>query len=394
MASAMALRIALLVKALPLHHPGGQENHTWALARGLVREGHQVTTVTTAHPTGERELQIDGVRIIPLAGTTPGRNSWGFFGRVARWVQVFEGEFDTLHAQGFAALRVKPRMTPLVTTVHGTVWSETPLAPQVRGHLGWGAWIAAMWRFRSRTLLGPLVHRQWRRSNRLVCDSEFTRSEVLRRWPDWEPRIDVVPLGIERLPAPRERDEDLAERPIHLLSVGRQERVRGLEDLLEALAGLPDPGRFLLTVVGGGPHAGAISRLAERLGLGPVVNLRGRVDNEILAQCWREADLFVNPEWSQPAFGLVSLEALGQGLPVLGTRTGATPEIVTAEVGWLVEPRRPEGLRERLAHLAAHPGEITARREACRHRAEEFTVEAMVQGTERVYRKAIGSRGD
>ncbi|MBN1475617.1 glycosyltransferase family 4 protein [Candidatus Sumerlaeota bacterium] len=390
----MALSIALLVKALPLHRPGGQENHTWTLARGLVRGGHRVTVVTTAHPTGEGELQIDGVRIVPLAGTAPGRNSWGFFGRIARWLRVFEGEFDVIHAQGFAALRAKPRLAPLVTTVHGTVWSETPLAKAVRGHLGWGEWIAAMWRYRSRTLMGPLVHRQWRRSHRLICDSEFTRSEVLRRWPDWEPQVDVVPLGIEWLSAPPVRDEDLARRPIRLLSVGRQERVRGLGDLLEALAGLPDPGRCHLTVVGGGPHLRAISRTAERLGLGAVVDLRGRVDDETLAGCWGEADLFVNPEWSQPAFGLVSLEALGQGLPVLGTRTGATPEIVTAEVGWLVEPRRPEALRERLAHLAANPGEISARREACRRRAEEFTVEAMVRGTERVYRKAVGARGD
>jgi glycosyltransferase involved in cell wall biosynthesis len=384
-----SLRIALLVKALPLHRPGGQENHAWDLARGLVEEGHHVTIVTSAHPAGETETAIDGVRVVHLSGTAPGRNSAALFARVGRWAQAFEGEFDILHAQGFAAMWVRPGKTPLVSTVHGTVWSETPLARQVRPLLSAGEKLAALWRFAPRTLLGPLAHRQWRRSARLVCDSAFTRNELLRLNPRWADRIAVVPLGIALLREVPSRDENLEGRQIQLLTVGRLVKIRGLNDLLEALASLPEKGRFRLTVVGDGPHLFMLERHAEALGLTEIVRFTGQVDAESLAHHWREADLFVNPEWSQPAFGLVSLEALGWGLPVLGTRTGATPEIITDDVGWLVSPGRPGALGERLARLASTPGLIRERRQAARRRAEAFPISAMVEGTVEAYRRVL-----
>lgn len=390
--SSLTLRTAILVKGLPLHRPGGQENHAWTLARGLAARGHHVTLVTTAAPGGAAERHVDGVRVVHLSGTTPGENSWAFFHRAAAWVRVFDGEFDVFHAQGFAALLARPRRTPLVSTVHGTVWSETPLARQVRPLLPMRERLAALWRFRARTLLGPLVHRQWARSGRLICDSAFTRGELLRLHPAWAGRIDLVPLGVELPCAVPARDGDLRGRPIRLLTVGRLERVKGLDDLLQALALVPDPRRFELEIVGDGPHRAALERAAAARGLGARVRFRGRVDDEALAEAWRWADLFVNPEWSQPAFGLASLEALGWGLPVLGTQTGATPEVVSPDVGWLVPPARPEALAETLARLAAEPELIAARRLPARCRAEQFSVAAMVDGTVGAYRRA--GRGD
>ncbi len=382
------LRIALLVKALPLHRPGGQENHAWALARGLADAGHRVTVVTTAHPEGEAECRIDGVRVLHLSGTLPGRNSWRFFRRVAQWTRLFEGEFDIIHAQGFAALRVPTLATPLVTTVHGTVWSETPLARQVRPLLSPGERLAALWRFRGRTVLGATAHRAWARSARLICDSVFTRDELLRLRADWEARVDVVPLGMTLPPAAPPRDEPTATRPLRLLSVGRVERVRGHSDLLRAIAGLAEPGRVHLTIVGDGRHLPALRREAARLGVEAQVTFAGRVDDETLRDRWREADLFVNPEWSQPAFGLVTLEALGWGLPVLGTQSGATPEIVTPSVGWLVAPGQPAALGAALEALIAQPEKIEPMRAAARRRAEEFSVEAMIEGTLATYERA------
>lgn len=382
-----ALRVALLVKALPLHHPGGQEHHTWTLARGLARAGHRVTAVTTAHPGGMESLSVDGVAIQFLRSTSPGRNSWGFFTQMARWVRLFDGEFDVFHSQGFAAMRARPVRTPLVTTVHGTVWSETPLARQVWPLLTRREKLAALWRFKGRTVLGPLAHAQWHRAARLLCDSEFTRGELLQLESAWADRIDVVPLG-QDLPVPVERDPP--GTVIALLSVGRLERVRGLADLLEALARLRERGRFHLTVVGDGPDRRRIECLIGSQGLGGQVTLTGRVDDETLAGLWRRADLFVNPEWSQPAFGLVSLEALAWGVPVLGTRTGATPEIVTPATGWLVPPRQPDALAEVLAEISGDPARLRAKASACRARAAEFPVERMVQGTVDAYLRAMG----
>jgi glycosyltransferase involved in cell wall biosynthesis len=377
------LRIALLVKALPLHRPGGQERHAWTLARGLAAAGHHVTAVTSAHPEGHAQTHTDGVSLVHLRAPAGG-NSLALFRAIARWCRAFDGEFDIFHAQGFAAMLARPSQTPLVTTVHGTVWSETPLSRQVRPMLSLGERAAALWRFKARTLLGPLAHRAWARSARLIVDSDFTRGELVRAHPDWAARIDVVPLGVELPP-------ELPERPplgpggrIRILCVGRVERVRGIEDLLEALDDPALRDRFDVTVVGDGPARRGLDRRA------PDWHFAGRVDDEELAQHWRRADLFVNPEWSQPAFGLVTLEALSWGLPILGTQAGATPEIVTPETGWLVAPCRPEALREVLAQIAADPAMLRRRAAPARQRAEEFTVERMVEGTLSTYLRATG----
>lgn len=384
-----SLRIATLVKALPVHRSGGMENHAWDLARGLAARDHRVTVVTSAHPRGERETSCDGVRVIHLPKGLAGQNSWAFFTAVSHWVSTFDGEFDLFHAQGFAALRANPEKSPLISTVHGTVWSETPLARQVRERLSFTQKLKVLWRFKARTVMGPLVHAQWLRSKRLICDSDFTRREIEAKWPKWSHKIDVVPLGIDLPAEVPTRDDNLSERPIRLLSVGRLELVKGLDDLLVALSLPETPRRFHLTIVGDGPHRRALERQVRRLPLGDCVSIRGRIDGAALAEEWNRADLFVNPEWSQPAFGLVSLEALGRGLPVLGTQTGATPEIVTPEVGTLLTWGVPQRLAAELKRLADDPSVILAQRAAARARAEEFTREAMVEGTERAFFRAL-----
>ena len=81
-----------------------------------------------------------------------------------------------------------------------------------------------------------------------------------------------------------------------------------------------------------------------------------------------------------------------QAIPIefVKTATGATPEIVTSEVGWLVPPGQPEALGAVLSQLAQDSSPIPARRAAARARAEAFTVQAMVAGTLNSYLRAVG----
>ncbi len=116
------------------------------------------------------------------------------------------------------------------------------------------------------------------------------------------------------------------------------------------------------------------------------VRLVGHVDDvtEFLAQ----ADLLVHPAPSE-ALGTCLLEALSMGVPVVAIRAGGIPEVVTADVGTLVEPRNPEALVRAVAEwLADHP-----RREAVRKLGPEvtrhFDVNSMVDGTVRSYLTAV-----
>jgi glycosyltransferase involved in cell wall biosynthesis len=103
----------------------------------------------------------------------------------------------------------------------------------------------------------------------------------------------------------------------------------GLENLIEAVAQVkavfPD---VFLAVAGRGRLEEELSQRCRWLGLDDDVSLLGFVDDDALVRHYQAADLFVLPSVAFEGFGLVTLEALACGTPVLGTPVGATPEIL------------------------------------------------------------------
>jgi glycosyltransferase involved in cell wall biosynthesis len=143
-------------------------------------------------------------------------------------------------------------------------------------------------------------------------------------------------------PGPR-----IANGTIRLLTVGLLSTERkGLDYLLQALA-IVARGRtdVTLDVVGEGELRPGYEALASELGLGDIVRFHGYRDKQTIAAMMREADLFVlgsrfenNP--------CVVIEAMASGLPVVATRVGGVPELVTADVGIVAEPQSPESLAQ------------------------------------------------
>jgi glycosyltransferase involved in cell wall biosynthesis len=114
-----------------------------------------------------------------------------------------------------------------------------------------------------------------------------------------------------------------------LVTARRLEPRMGLEQLLEALRIARDAGLDLrLAVIGSGSLKRPLQALAAGLGLGDVVDLRGRVPDTELVDWYRAADLFVLPTIAYEGFGMVTVEALASGVPVVGTPVGATPELL------------------------------------------------------------------
>lgn len=133
-----------------------------------------------------------------------------------------------------------------------------------------------------------------------------------------------------------------------LLFVGRFDAMKGLEELLTSLTLLPRLSGVRLTLVGGDGPASAAQRrlvqLAEDLGVSERVTFAGRVVHERLPDYYRSADVVVLPSRYE-SFGLVTLEALACGTPVVATRTGVAPEIITPGVnGYLAEVNNPASL--------------------------------------------------
>jgi D-inositol-3-phosphate glycosyltransferase len=152
------------------------------------------------------------------------------------------------------------------------------------------------------------------------------------------------PLAGERRTSP---DAEQAG-PARLLFVGRFDAMKGLDELFTSLTLLPRLSGVRLTLVGGDGPASAAQRrlvqLAEDLGISEQVVFAGRVIQERLPDYYRSADVVVLPSRYE-SFGLVTLEALACGTPVVATRTGVAPEIISPGVnGYLAELNNPASL--------------------------------------------------
>lgn len=133
----------------------------------------------------------------------------------------------------------------------------------------------------------------------------------------------------------------------HLLAVARldpSDAYKGIDVTLAALARLPDPPR--LVVVGEGADRARLQALART-----PVTFTGAVDDATLQALYADASAFVLPSTGE-GFGLVYLEAMAHGLPVIGARAGGTPEVVVdGETGVLVAPGDVDALAHALGHL-------------------------------------------
>jgi glycosyltransferase involved in cell wall biosynthesis len=174
-------------------------------------------------------------------------------------------------------------------------------------------------------------------------------------------------LDFARFPAP-ERTRPLHDGSapairVNLLSVGRAVEKKGYEDLLQALARLPEDLHWYLVHVGGGARLKALRAQAARLGLGAHIDWRGALPQEQVLALYRTADLFVLAsriagDGDRDGLPNVLMEAQSQGLACLSTRVSAIPELIEdGNTGVLTPPGDVAALADALARLIRDPQE-------------------------------------
>ncbi len=240
-------------------------------------------------------------------------------------------------------LRDLPRDMPLVVNFQG------PWAEEIS--------VEATKRFRKlRIMLARHIERRvYQRANGIITLSEAFRDEVQGRYGVAPNRVRVVPGGVDTRPflaAPdRQRARNLLnwpqDRPI-IMSVRRLTRRMGLENLVAAFDAVRGAHPDALLYIGGKGHLSEeLQHQIDRLGLREQVKLLGFIPDADLPLAYAAADIMVVPTLALEGFGLVTLEALAAGTPVMGTPIGGTPEIL----------RR---LDERLIFDAATPAAMAA----------------------------------
>lgn len=192
-------------------------------------------------------------------------------------------------------------------------------------------------------LLSALERRNVERAEVVIVTSQYSRSVALRHYEIAPELVRVVPEGID-VSAWMGLTDSAREARAHaptVLSVGRQYPRKNTATLLDAFARvrvtLP---RARLRIVGGGPELPRLRARVARMGLDEAVELRGELPTAAAVRAeYARAHVFCLPSL-QEGFGIVFLEAMAAGLPVVGSNAAAIPEVVPhGSAGFLVDPR-------------------------------------------------------
>lgn len=174
----------------------------------------------------------------------------------------------------------------------------------------------------------------------VIAHARWIYDDILGRVPGIDPgRVVLAPVGVDVATwAIHPRRANL-EPPIRLLSVGRLHPAKGHASVIRVVHAARAKGIDLrLRILGGGPVQDDLLRLVSSMGLERIVEIPGSVSEAAVREALAEADVFVLASQFEP-LGVVYMEAMAAGVPVVGTRNGGVSEIVDdGRTGLLVDP--------------------------------------------------------
>ncbi|HET9384124.1 MAG TPA: glycosyltransferase family 4 protein [Gemmatimonadales bacterium] len=227
-----------------------------------------------------------------------------------------------------------------------------------------------------------------RRAARVIAISSYTAA-ALREIANVP--IAVIPYAASLPPARPKTDADREHVPT-VLFVGRLVERKGVTHLVEAVAQLADR-RARLVIVGDGPERPRLEARARELGIAHRVEFRGRISDADLRTAYQRAGVFVLPavldsRGDTEGLGVVLLEAMNYGVPVIASNIGGIVDIVVdQETGLLVPPGDAAALASALDSVLRDPARSRRLGEAGRRRlAEQFSWDAILAKMESVYR--------
>ncbi|MFI2566141.1 glycosyltransferase [Paenarthrobacter sp. NPDC018779] len=383
---------------------GGQNVHVAALSSSLAKRGHQVTVYTRRDDPdlparvqvapGLAVVHVDAgpARHIPKDGLLP------YMGALADGICAdWDGDVpDVVHAHfwmsGLAAVQAARRAgtaepVPVVQTFHA-------LGSVKRRHQGSADTSPA-----ARAWLEPWVGRtaDWVVA---TCPDEVFELKALGINKS---KVSIAPCGVDLTLFDGTAEPETKPRTHRILSVGRLVPRKGVDLVIQALpllaqAGLDD---VELLIVGGSgdalsleedPEAQRLRALTKELGVEDKVTLRGQVPRDAMPGILRSADAVVCTPWYEP-FGIVPLEAMASGVPVVAAAVGGLREtVVDQKTGLHVPPRDPEAIADAVGRLLGDP---TVRAEmgraGMRRARSRYSWDRIATDTEKAYRSVLAA---
>jgi len=375
-------------------------NHVTALIPALAEQGADVHLVTPRLNGGEPVERIGpGVTVhrVELASWESGNivtDAHEANSRMTNRAEAIVGEygpFDLIHAHDWlvalSALHFKHEYRwPLVATIHATERGRcggsvhSPLSVAI-DYIEW-----------------QLCYEAWR----LIVASRYMAGQLAGFFHIPSDKLDIIPNGVDASIYRRFGEADLAafrrrfasEEELIVFHVGRLVHEKGAQTLVAAaptiLAEFPNV-RFV--IAGRGPMYATLQEIASDLGVSRAFDFVGFVSDDDRDRLYRVADVAVFPSLYEP-FGIVALEAMAAGTPVVVANTGGLAEVVDAhETGLTHEPGNPESLAWAVGRILRHPDEAEMWAETALNKARTlFSWQHVAGKTLQAYAQVLAER--
>ena len=366
------------------YHPG-IERVVESFSNELVKKGHEVHVITTYRNGGEKEEEsFNGVNIHRIKDS---RDRFGKIGSafsldvlsmnwgLTKYLDIII-ESDILHV--FTPFLVNRPKTPIVSHFHH--------GERIRSLVD--------------ILYLPINNYFWKRtfnsSKTIICVSNHSAKYLNSRGISLY-KIAIVPNGVDFDSFNRYAESDIIKKIGNkfgenkiILYVGPLIKRKGLEHLIRGMKNvLSKRTDVFLVLVGKGKNEKKLTRLSLQLGIAENVVFEGFVEEKSLPAYYTSCDIFVLPSL-QEGFGMVLVEAMACGKPVIASNNTAIPEVV-GDAGVLVDPRSPNGLADAIIDLLNDEEKMRELGEKALKRVQEnFTWDSSADKLLRIYRGLMG----
>jgi len=385
---AECLRIAMLsVHSCPIGElgtkdTGGMNVYVREIARELGSRGHHVDVYTRRHDPKDREIIeiAERVRLIHLrAGNNGDMHKLDIYPHLPDFscaLETFtirEGlQYDLVHSHYWLSGRVGNWAQDCWNVPHILMFHTLGA---VKNGIGVGEEEPELRSATEKQLVETC--------DRIIASTEREKGELMQHYSAPPEIIGVVPCGVN-LDLFRPLDKAMARQQLGLdqddgivLYVGRFSPLKGIDRLLEAMTYLQHNQAFRLVIIGGDgqntPESLKLARLSEALGIQNRVTFAGRIEQENLSTYYSAADVLVVPSHHE-SFGLVALESLACGTPVVATNVGAMELILReGETGCVLANAAPRLIANKIRTLVSIAHEEPQRADAIRASVVRFS---------------------
>jgi glycogen(starch) synthase len=371
---------------------GGIAPHVHGLAGALARAGHEVVVLTFHHPDVKDDVVEDGIRVVRVRTDLPWLPEDQFIARmatsnhhlVAALAELDGWVPDVVHAHDWLVAWAGDTLhttwgRPLVATIHATERGRQgghvpPGPPSAINSIEW--WLTYQ-------------------ASQVIACSQFMREEVATGFSLPPEKVHVVPNGVDPAPwaAPPGVVRTIGATNPLIVTWGRVQYEKGFQTLVQALpeVRLAHPG-VRVVIAGRGGYLEELRELARHCDVDDAIEFPGFVPDEVLRDVLHRSACAVIPSLYEP-FGIVALEALAAGAPLVAARSGGLAEVLDGTgAATLFPPGDAGALAGALRRLLGDPALATAQ-QAAGHRlvSERYTWDAIAAATLPVYELALGN---